>query len=388
MKELLTILNEFEHCQRSGQRAAIATVVKTRGSVYRRPGARMLLTETGQQVGAISGGCLESDVFERAQPLLHQDSEQDSEPIVVQYDTTASEDVVWGLGLGCNGAVHVLLESLNPVSARCQLEFIADCFQQQQAGAIATVFYVEGEINVRIGAKLLTKSNGKVVANHIEHSQITAYLLQDIERLLASGHTQVVTYTLDNGIVEALIEVIQPPIQLLVFGAGYDAIPLVQLAKQLGWQVTVIDPRSSYLTPERFPDADERIICSPDDLPDQIKLTPRTVAVLMTHHYLRDQALLRLLLPSPIRYLGLLGPKRRSQQLLEDLRTEGMIPTEQQLHRLHAPIGLDIGAETPEEIALAITAEIQAVLSDRSGIPLRERSSPIHEQTDSSLALV
>lgn len=386
MKELLTILHKFEQSNRSGQRAAIATIVKTRGSVYRRPGARLLLTETGQQVGAISGGCLESDVFERAQPLLSQDG--DTAPIVVEYDTTASEDVVWGLGLGCNGAVQVLIESLNDVSACRQLEFIADCFQRHQPGAIATVFDTKGAIDTRVGSRLLMRSDGSIEANEIADAQLTVCLLQDVDRLLATGQTQVVTYPLDSGTVEALIEIIHPPIRLLVFGAGYDAIPLVQLAKQLGWQAVVVDHRSSYVTLDRFPDADECVVCNPTDLHRRITLTPRTVAVVMTHHYLHDQALLRFLLPSPIRYLGLLGPKRRAQQLLDDLHTTGFTPTAQQLQRLHAPVGLDIGSETPEEIALAITAEIQAVLTDRAGTSLRSRCGPIHEPMNPSLVLV
>ncbi|NJP11014.1 MAG: XdhC family protein [Leptolyngbyaceae cyanobacterium RU_5_1] len=383
MKELQDILNVFEHSQNSGQRMAIATVVKTSGSVYRRPGARMLLTEAGQTIGAISGGCLESDVFERAQPLMLQDSQ----PIVVQYDTTASDDLVWGLGLGCNGVVQVLIESLNTISANRQLEFINQCFTQSQPGAIATIFHTEGDVNVNIADRLLLKADGTVV-NQIANQSLATQLLQDTYRVLAEGNTQVISYSLDHRSVEVLIEVIQPPVPLLIFGAGYDAIPVVQLAKQLGWHVTVIDHRPTYATRDRFSQADETIVCNPNDLPATLDLNPRTVAVVMTHNYLHDQSLLRSLLPSPIRYLGVLGPKRRTQQLLEDLHAEGLTSTESQRHRLHAPVGLDIGAETPEEIALAIVAEIQSVLTQRSGGYLRERQAPIHDPAKSCLTLV
>ncbi|MBC7971756.1 MAG: XdhC family protein [Verrucomicrobia bacterium] len=382
MKELQTILKVFEQSRNAGQRSAIATVVKTMGSVYRRPGARMLLTETGEMVGAISGGCLESDVFERAKPLLWQNSK----PIVVQYDTTANDDLVWGMGMGCNGVVQVLVESLHTESARKQLEFIADCFQQKAAGAIATIFHIEGNVDTQIADRLLLKPDNTVV-NHIADPQLATRLLPDTYGVLAEGKTQVISYQLDHGFVEALIEVIQPPVPLLLFGAGYDAIPVVQLAKQLGWHVTVIDHRPTYATRDRFPQADEIILCRPNELEAHLMLHSRTIAVVMTHHYQHDQTLLRSLLPSPIHYLGVLGPKQRTQQLLEDLHVEGFALTNVQRQRLYHPIGLDLGAETPEEIALAIVAEIQAVLTNHTGGMLRDRHAPIHDPNPERVCL-
>jgi xanthine dehydrogenase accessory factor len=371
MKELQTILNAFKQSQRLGQRSAIATVIKTSGSVYRRPGARMLLTESGEMIGAISGGCLESDVFEQAKPVLLQEST----PIVVQYDTTAQDDVVWGLGMGCNGTVQVLIESLNDTSAMRQLSFIADCFQQNQSGAIATVFQVIGKTQTRIAARLCLKTDGTVI-NEITDQRLANQILRDANQQLAKGKSLVKSYSLDDGLAEVFIEIVQPPVQLLVFGAGYDAIPVVQFAKQLGWQVTVIDPRSTYATPDRFPQADTLIVCQPNRLQDHLTLNSQMVAVVMTHHYLHDRTLLQTLLPASLRYLGVLGPKRRTQQLLADLQAEGCKTNQ----RLHSPIGLDIGAETPEEIALAIVAEIQAVLSRRSGQFLHDRPGAIHDE--------
>ncbi|MBW4694040.1 MAG: XdhC family protein [Lyngbya sp. HA4199-MV5] len=372
MKELQNILKAFEQSQQLGQRSAIATVVETSGSVYRRPGARMFLTEAGQMVGAISGGCLESDVFERAKPLLLQVSH----PIMVQYDTTASDDLIWGLGMGCNGAVHVLIESLN-TDAKSQLKFVAECFQQNQPGAIATLFHIEGDVDAHMGDRLFLKPDGTVV-HRIANRQLASRLLPDTDQVLTAGKTQAISYKLDHGSVEVLIETIQPPTPLLVFGAGYDAIPVVQLAKQLGWHVTVIDHRPTYATRDRFPHADDIIVCNPNELHAHVDLNSRMVAVVMTHHYLQDQTLLRSLLPSPIQYLGVLGPKRRTQQLLEALRMDGFAPTDQQLQRFYHPIGLDLGAETPEEIALTIVAEIQATLTKHSGGMLRDRNAPIH----------
>jgi xanthine dehydrogenase accessory factor len=377
MKELQDIIKAYGDVTHTGQNAAIATVVKTSGSVYRRPGAQMLLTQNGQIVGAISGGCLESDIFERAQPLLHHHAA----PLVVEYDTTAGDDLVWGLGLGCNGTVQVLIESLEQESAKARLEFIAHCLQQNQPGAIATVFHTSGDINIPIASRLFLNSEGIVTDHSCDQQRVEIVLSDlvssDLPQVLEAGRSQSKVYNLDAGSVEVLIESIQPPVPLLIFGAGYDAVPVVQQAKQLGWTVTVIDHRPLYATPARFSDAD-RIICSqPDHLQTYLSLTSRMVAVIMTHNYLHDQELLNILLPSPIRYLGLLGPHRRTQQLLNELRT-AVRPTAKQLQRLYGPVGLDLGAETPEEIALAIVAEIQAVLADHSSGFLRDKQGPIH----------
>ncbi|AFZ12371.1 Xanthine dehydrogenase [Crinalium epipsammum PCC 9333] len=381
MKELQDILKTFEQIKHS--RSAIATVVKTSGSVYRRPGARMLITESGQMVGAISGGCLESDIVERSQPLILHNGE----PILVEYDTTASNDLVWGLGMGCNGTVQVLIESLHCGSAQNQLEFIAECFRYHQPGVVATVFDIKGEVAASIASRLYLHSDG-TVKSEIGDRQLAAYLQHDAYGVLTEGKTKVVSYSLDHGSVDVLIEVIRPPVPLLVFGAGYDAVPIVQLAKQLGWHVTVIDRRPAYATRDRFPDADEIIVCHPEELSTKLNLNPQMVAVVLTHNYLSDQMLLQTLLPSPVRYLGLLGAKPRSQQLLEDLRKEGFIPSKNQLQRLYAPVGLDIGAETAAEIALSVVAEIQAVLAQREGNHLRFRQGSIHGETEPCLTLV
>lgn len=385
MREFQDIIKAFKQIVNDGRCSALATVVKTKGSVYRRPGARMLLVEDGQTVGSISGGCLEGDVFERSQPLMFYSGN----PVVVQYDTTSSEDIVWGLGLGCNGVVEVLIESLNDASARSQIEFIADCLHQGQPGAIATVFHVEGETRANIASRLLLKPDGTVVDGIEDEDRILARsVLEDAHRVLGEAQfsygsatrSQVQSYTLANGAAEVLIEVIQPLVPLVVFGAGHDAIPVVEFAKQLGWHVTVIDSRPGYATRDRFGLADEIIRSEPQNIQAHLTWNPRMVAVVMTHNYLRDRTLLRTLLATPLAYVGILGPKSRTQQLLQDLQADGFIPTAAQLHRLYSPIGLDIGADAPEAIALAIIAEIQAVLANRSGGALRERIASIHSE--------
>lgn len=378
MNELQHILKAFAQSQQSRKLTALATVVQTSGSVYRRPGARMLLVEDGQMISAISGGCLEGDVFERAQSLMFYGGE----PMVVRYDTTSSEDIVFGFGLGCNGVVDVLIESLGDETAASQMSFIQDCLQSGQAGAIATIFKIAGVSDITLGSRLMLKSDGTVI-NGITNAVIAQTIETDARHVLKEKQTRVQSYTIPEGQVDVLIEIIQPLVPLLVFGAGYDAIPVVQLAKHLGWHVTVIDDRPGFLTSDRFPQADQILWREADDH-DSYRhlLTPQTVAVVMTHRYLSDLAFLQTLIPSPVRYLGVLGPKRRMQKLWDDLAKNNIFATVAQKQRIYNPVGLDIAAETPQEIALSIVAEIQAVLGGRSGSCLCDRLGSIHSSLE------
>lgn len=373
MKQLQEIIRVFHQTQLEGQRAAIATVVQTEGAAYRRPGARMLITASGQMVGGISGGCLEADVFERAQPLMLEDGAVK----LVRYDTRPDEDLLWGLGTGCKGVVDVLIESLSTELAKSQVDFIAQCLALRQAGVIATVFYTEGKSGFQVGDRFCW-SEDRRLANKMADSRQIAPVLADLDRVFAARKNQVISYEDENGLAKVFFEIIHPPMPLLVFGGGYDAIPLVELAKYLGWDVTVIDPRPAYANRDRFPLVDRVIAGHPPELLAQINLTPSSGAVVMTHHYHHDKAFLSDLISSPLFYLGVLGQKQRTQQLLADIEAEGILFNPQQIHKLYYPVGLDIGAETPEEIALAIVAEIQAVLANRSGSCLRDRPGPIH----------
>lgn len=376
MKELQTMIETFEQAKRDGIGSALATIVKVQGSTYRRPGARLLVTQGGLTVGSISGGCLEADVRERAQQVM-----QSGQPIFVTYDTTAEKDIVWGLGLGCNGLVQVLIERLEIDSTSCPLAFVQKCFDHKQQGVLATVFGVAGESNLKVGTHLMLNSKG-IVACDIEEPTLTSDILSDAQAALKDERSSVQIYPFLGGHAEVFIEVIQPPTSLLIFGAGQDALPLAGFAKALGWHVTIVDTRSTEATSQRFKIADTVILARPETVREQVLVDDAAVAVVMTHNYLHDLELVKMLLPSPIRYLGILGPKNRTQRLLQDLGAEGIVYTQTQLQRLFAPVGLDIGADTPEAIALSIVAEIQAVLADRSGGLLRDRKKPIHNRSD------
>ena len=383
MNELKRILQAFEQSKRRGQRTALATVVQTSGSVYRRPGARMLLTEEGEIISAISGGCLEADVLARAQSTF----QAETPPFVVRYDTTnTEEDLLFGFGLGCNGIVDVLIEPLHEENGASQLSFIRECLETQQSGVITTIFAVEGVANLAVGDRAMMKSDGAVI-NQMSDSDWAQTLIADMQKTLTEGKNHIQSYSLPQGEIRVLFEVIHPPVPLLVFGAGYDAIPVVQFAKQLGWQVTVIDHRDEYLTRDRFPQADQLLECKPDPCDAyQHLLTPQAVAVVMTHRYVSDRAFLKHLIPSPIRYLGILGPKTRMAKLWQDLAQQEVTVTAEQKQRVYNPVGLDVAAETPEEIALSIIAEIQAVIGGGEGGFLRDRAGSIHTPIQHSWA--
>jgi xanthine/CO dehydrogenase XdhC/CoxF family maturation factor len=373
MKELQNILKAFEQNKNSGQYTAIATLVKAQGSTYRRPGARMLMTSQGKMVGSLSGGCLEGDVFEQAQAVMTS-----GKSIVVQYDTMSDEDIIWGLGLGCNGIVQILIERIEIESPFNPLAFLADFLHQRQAGVLATVFHVEGQVKTEVATRLMLYPDGTLKSN-IENADLVDQIRDDAWKSLDDSRSIVKTYPLPTGKAEVFIEVIQPPVPLMIFGAGHDAVPLVRLAQELGWYVTVVDSRQADATRERFPSADEVILTRPENISDCVRVDNRTVAVVMTHNYLHDLELLKTLLPSPVRYLGILGPKSRTEKLFQELQEQGITPTENQRQRLYSPVGLDIGADTPEEIALSIVAEIQSVLANHSGGSLRNKLGPIHD---------
>jgi xanthine/CO dehydrogenase XdhC/CoxF family maturation factor len=289
------------------------------------------------------------------------------------------DDIVWGLGLGCNGEVRVLLERISPEAPPAYLEFLSACDRTRAAGVLVTVFHVEGAPPVRVGDRIRFEQaeDTSDVTGEPLHRKIEA----DAAGALARGRSTVGSYETGNGRFDALVEYIAPAISLVIFGAGGDALPLVRFASELGWQVTVADNRPAYAREDRFPEADAVKLVEFDRLERAApRIDANTAVVVMTHHFLHDLNLMRFLLSSAARYLGVLGPKQRTQNLLEELRSTGFEPTLDQLGRLHGPVGIDIGSESPEEIALSALAEIRAVLAGRKGGFLRDRRGPLHDE--------
>ena len=331
MVEIQSIVQELTQSPAAG--GVLATLVSVEGSSYRRPGARLLLTSDGRRIGSISGGCLEEDLLARARRVAETGRAE-----LVTYDTTAENDVVWGVGLGCHGVVKVLLERLS--AAPPWPPVLAANFLAHQPTQLHVVWQAPDP--------------------HLIGTALPPDRLSLPESVVVFHDT------------------ILPPNRLVIFGAGDDVRPLIRLAKELGWHVTVGDPRSAFATAARFPAADALIVAPAAELVARINPPPDALAVVMTHHYVHDVPILRDLFSRNLPYVGLLGPKKRARQIITDLHASGVSPTELQLARFHAPVGLDLGAETPEEVALSIVAEMRAKLAARDGRPLRERTRPIH----------
>ena len=333
MSELGDLLDAAEALAARGRPLALATIVATRGSTYRRAGARLLIPDEGEPIGNISGGCLEGDVARIGREVIAA-----GEPRLVEFDMTADDDAVWGYGLGCNGAIELFVEPT--------------------AGALESV----GALRSGEGACLVIPLGGADLGAHrLEADGAASAALRD-------GSPRVEEVDGERLFFEPLL----PPLRLLVCGAGHDAIPLVHQAAELGWRVVVVDVRQALLTRERFPGAIQFASPDPASAAAALIADERTAAVLMNHNYLRDIAYLRSFLDAPLAYLGVLGPRGRTEQMLAE------IGAPEAIGRLHAPAGLDIGAEGPEEVAHAIVSEILSVIRGRRGQPLSERQGPIH----------
>lgn len=370
MKGLARILDAWaEWKQAGGLSDILATVVKVEGSAYRRPGARMLLLPDRGGIGVISGGCLERHLSERAWPLT------EAHPAVVtRYDTQGDADAFFGFGAGCQGVIHVLLERLDVAERATQMEFFEACRRQRRPGVMATL--VGGKC-ADVGNRVMMFPDGSVVSI-IGDPKVQRQLLEFARTCPVDAQPRTITSSTDSGAVEVFLEVIRPPVRLLVFGGGPDAPPLVGFAKELGWDVSVIDTRPTSLNRERFPLADKLILTTPGAVLRGVSVEPGTAAIIMSHDFVQDLAVLETLLTQPLEYLGVLGPRGRTERLLRELSPGAQGSAGATLRGLHAPVGLDIGSETPEEIALAVVAEIQATLRNRAGGKLRDREGPIH----------
>ena len=361
MREVRDILGAFQMLRKSGREGVLASAVHTEGSTYRRAGARMLVLPDDRVIGLISGGCLEGDLLEHARSVR-----ESGEPRIVHYDMRPEEDIVWGLGLGCAGVVEVLLERVD-AEASGPLDLLAECFRERRPGVLATALARKAPLATRWALHPDGRFSGPAAgACEIEGAA---------RRAVEQGRGGLMVGELGK----ILIEVVRPAPRLLVFGAGPDAVPVVRIASELGWEVVVVDWRPAYARQESFREASAVVLCETERVGECVDVDGTSAALVMTHHYLRDRSLLRFLLPSAARFIGILGPRKRTESLLEDLAEEGLSVTREQLERLHGPAGLDIGAESPEQIALALVAEIQAVLAGRRGGWLCEREGPIHD---------
>ncbi|MEH3115150.1 XdhC family protein [Pedobacter terrae] len=364
MKEITDIVRAYQKANKEKKKTALATVVKVEGSSYRRPGARMLITEDGQLTGAISGGCLEGDALRKALSAIVQQENK-----LITYDTTDEDDAKFGVQLGCNGIVHILFEPiienyvLNPIAILTALQ------RKRENAVLVTLFSLTDR--QQLGTGMLFKN--EPVLSRIP-KLISHEVVRDVHEIFESKISAFKVYEQENKKIDAFLELIKPPISLIIAGAGNDAQPLAEIAYLLGWEVTIIDGRPTHATPQRFPNATRILVSKPENVLGQIQIDGQTAFVLMTHNYNYDIKLLKYLLDTNASYIGTLGPKKKLLNMLEELN----LATPINLKRIHGPIGLDIGAETAEEIAISILAEIKSVFSNASAMFLKDKKQPIH----------
>lgn len=382
MRELQDIVRAYESLAREGAEAVLATVVQTRGSTYRKAGARMLMTESEWLAGAISGGCLEGDLLRKAWWRTAQEH-----AVLITYDAAREDDdseqtasdrpVRWGFGLGCDGSIDVLLERLRPAAALQPLRLLAGALRTRRRAVIATVMRVWGEAAApaQVGQRAMVVEGEAAVSDL--GAPLAAQVGAQCQQLLLERadsdepQTVIAQYTTAGGGIEVAHEFIPPPRQLVVFGGNYDALPVLRFAHALGWDVTLIERRPTVAVSSAQLAQHARVVIgrAPEVLA-RLQLTARTSVVVMTHNYEEDRAVVQSLIASPVHYIGMLGPARRTERILAEIAAGGQPLTAAARTRIRGPVGLDLGASAPEEIALAIIAEVQAAAGNRSARPL------------------
>ncbi len=372
MKEISDILTEYGKIRAAGRKAALATVVRVEGSSYRQPGARMLISDTGTLTGAISGGCLEGDAMRKALLVIAR-----NRPLLVTYDTTDEEDATLGIGLGCSGIIHILIEPVDEENPHNPIRLLENLILKRQKGIVATFFTLSEKQELLPGTCLTYAENGRISGSlppGLRKQEVISVMKRAISEAGSIIHNDIGNIP----DLSVLIDVIKPVVHLVIAGAGNDILPVTKMAGVMGWQVTVLDGRPAYATCARFPEVHNVLVTDASEALLKINTDENTVFVLMTHNYNYDFALLRQLVKKDIPYIGILGPKKKFTRMMEDLAQYSDQDTIR-MENLFSPVGLDIGAETAEEIALSVIAEIKAVLSDKQGYSLRYKSEPIHK---------
>jgi xanthine/CO dehydrogenase XdhC/CoxF family maturation factor len=358
----------------------VATVVEVTGSSYRRPGARMIIGEDGSIAGGISAGCLESALVRTAWWRTRSEG-----AILASYDSTSDDDELgWGSGFGCNGVVEVLLERAHP-ARDAALDFLLTTVEGERRGALSTVFR-SSIAAVPVGSRACSTADG---ATAFLDSAGLGPLWAEEEQFVAlnvlhEGQSQTLVLTSEDGCLSVLVEPVVPPPRLFICGEGPDAVPLARFARDLGWNVVIWASEPRWLSRERFHGLGELSTGTARELRAAVDASARPAVVVLSHRFERDRDLLEGLLGSKASYVGVLGPRARTARLLAEIGGEAALLDA--LGCVRAPIGLDIGAETPSEIALSVLAEIQAALSGASAEPLSRRRGRIHAPSRAAIA--
>ena len=343
-------LLEFYRNHSAEKSLVLVTIIATEGSTYRKPGAMMLISADGAFEGMISGGCLEGDLLHHAAAVFDS-----GEPAFVTYDMHADDDLVWSLGLGCDGVIHLLLQRLDREGGFGFLQQLERSWCARQAAIVALV--------TRPGSTMDAKSVAVLdQAGTCTGHPVLGGILQDVAEDWPSWRFRRIAIDDNDEVVEVMLVHVGRQVRTLICGAGPDAVPVAAALVELGWDVQVVDHRRAFSDPDRFPTACTVNRVRPDQLDQVIDLESVDAAIIMSHHLENDASYLGKLAGQGISYIGVLGPRARRDRLLEMTKLTGCT--------IHGPIGLDIGAELPAAIALSVAAEIHAVLNGRDGRPL------------------
>lgn len=369
MKDFKAIVNAYQQVDFTQRKAALVTVVKVRGSSYRSPGARMLITDDGRWVGSISGGCLEGDALRKARTVMSGKT-----PMTVTYDTSEESNQNLGIGLGCNGVIDVLIEPVASDDLNNPIAQFNSVINTKEPLALATIFDGPG-----IAEKLLITSSN-TLSNQFSNPSLTKLVSDDLIKLFDSKQSRAINYTVSGLSYEVFVELVQPSLSLIIFGGGFDARPVSELAKSLGWNVSVTDECVAHIAPIFFPTADKLSLCQREFIDRDFEINPYTACVLMSHNYEYDRDVLKKLLNTQTPYIGILGPRKRFDKMQQEFKKLEIKLSDFDFQRIHSPIGLDIGAEAPDEIALSIISEIQSKFTNRAGGFLKNLDGPIHQR--------
>ena len=367
MKEIKSILKLYNSFKDSGEKCAIAQVVRVEESSYRREGARMLVFESGVFEGGISGGCLEGDALQRSQiAILKQ------EPSIITYDTSKENEI--GVGLGCNGVIDVLISPISEDSAI--LEMLQKCVSDRGFHVIATITALEGSLGEIPLGKSFYYNKSSASLEGCTNEELKSFLHTSIEEVLKKKKSKTYQFQ-DEGVkARVFIELIPPQFHLAIYGDNYDVYPMLEMAKLMDWDVSLVG-NVQKLKKEKLQSVKHIYLKDEEARP---KIDSRTAIILMAHDYKTDYSNLQHLIKSPAPYIASLGPRKRFDKMLGEFKVTGIEFSEAELQRIYAPCGLEIGANTPEEIAMSLFSEILGVFSGKDGGMLRKKVGPIHER--------
>ncbi|WP_066389097.1 XdhC family protein [Neobacillus mesonae] len=360
------IITELKRCIQNKNKAILATIIDKKGSSYRQVGAKSLILEDGTTIGVLSGGCVEQDLFEHSKEVF-----ETGEPKQIVYDLRNDEQAPWGLGVGCNGEITIWLSLIDPINKKSEAEKVMDIFNRHYSSTEPFT----------IGTVINSNHHGDIPPGYIlDVNDLDCFHPFRNETTQLNGILENQSVNVDGNAVSVtlFLETVTPAPSIILFGAGPDASSLTNQLKLLHWHVTVVDHRQGYLNKDKFSNVDELKLVSPREFPAEMNINKNSYVIIMTHHYEQDLVYLKGLVQRDPAYIGLLGPKRRFQNLKKDLQAEGVYIPEYLEEKIHTPIGLDIGSETPEEIALSIAAEIMCHKSGASNQSLKWKRDSIH----------